>query len=1536
MNRLKSRLAVIAGGLFAASLCLGAETVSSSTVSGVWDDSSRWSAGVPTALTDAVLAAPANAVATRITGVSAVARSLVLSNVNMNASVQILDGGSLTLYGDDQVAGKGAISGGSSSPSGSVFIGQTNTQSTVLNASSLDVFSFIVTANGGTAYYSIPEGQLVQAVNAIVGNGGTGAGGRLELNGGSLSLGQWLTVGNDSSDSGAFVLNGGELSARFGIRAGNSSAPVEAQFVFNDGRITSANMEAVYKAASPGVLEIQLAGSGMHEFYAAAAAPITFDASARLTDKPGGQGSFLKTGPETMTLNTNSSYSGGTTVRGGALVAQADGALGSGDVTVETAILTCSGGVTNDYLGDSAQLILNGSGAALTLDFEGTDTVSAVSLDGGATWLAAGLYDAAALDLMGTGIYSGDGTLEVTSTPGVTAVPVADSDLWDLSSLRTNPVVMATVSSNVLDGIIREEVHFFVTNTAGTVDRFYACVSRPAASSGDLPLFFVLHGGGGHASPALANVPISNLPAGQQAVSISLDYGTSHETAEELALHTLYGDPVPASYSTSTDPDEEILYRDMMGFRRILDVLLEQGGIDTNRVTVFGTSWGGFRTMLWAGLDSRIDVAAAAPGGGGMRDSLSNIGSQVAAIPESVRERWYEEFDPLSHAADVQAQVYFEAPANDRWFWLDGIQQNLEALPTDSRWVIVPNDDHGNGAPNAERGWTWPFVMNALFDGTPWPQVDEDSLYSQGLTYEWETLEAGIESAVLWFSPGSQDLAWPARYWLSVPAQWTDGAWTATLPNQFFEVAGKVFVSVTDTNGFRACSSVQDRGGRDPQLARCTLWDGDEIWDHEAAQNSWRPIDSVSSEIAAGSAAGSVQITPNASGGFAVCNNSVLLAAPYASVRQGIRLGLNGNGESGPVTVDLYRGTQTPAVSVFRASVTVPAGSSEIIIPWSAFAAQGDASGSPVPFDGLALSGTRTNGTPLTIELIDFYEQQTAAGVPHWWLQDLGFTGDMEAAAAFDDDADGMTAGEEYFAGTDPALPESVFRVSLAMESENQGLLEWGPVAAGRSYTVERTSDLQDGFAAETSLLDYPAASHPVDAVRDADFFRVAVDYTGTVRAAESYLPAGVAVVDQGEDGMRMVRYNDDGELVDLRVFGVNWYDAFSRYMEDGTDRSYEDGFTYLQAHQIPVARVHLRGFGPIGWSLYFTDKDEYFRRLDEFVAAAEAAGIGLLLDLFGGLDIGEIVDDAVAAGYIVPGIDFIAPDPLNTNIYGQLTYAEYRTALGRETSGSNAFISYFTDEVVSRYKDSPAVWGWEFANESNNAVDLPNIQNYRPEPAPALGYYLARDDSTVPAWTSADDITREHVRTAKAIFARSIRTVDSWRFICSGDSRPRPTAYNNWKYHNWDTDTRAEIVQVLPMDNPAPINTASLHIYQPTAPYFADDPVSIAPVTGDYEAFLTFFRDEALSLGQPMLVGEWGAPGDGTSDDEKTTFNRFLQALVDTEIQMSLLWNFDNRNTGQTDTFWVNPGTDKEYQLTNDDPGLLDLEQVNTTVGRW
>ncbi len=444
---------------------------------------------------------------------------------------------------------------------------------------------------------------------------------------------------------------------------------------------------------------------------------------------------------------------------------------------------------------------------------------------------------------------------------------------------------------------------------------------------------------------------------------------------------------------------------------------------------------------------------------------------------------------------------------------------------------------------------------------------------------------------------------------------------------------------------------------------------------------------------------------------------------------------------------------------------------------------------------------------------------------------------------------------------------------------------------------------------------------------------------SGFWRVFELNASNGVCVAKSGINSNKLVRYNDAGNPELLHAFGVNYYDAFMRLFTD--DMSVVDGFEYLRDHHIPVARVLMAGFWPNHWVCYFTDKEEYFRRMDYFVSQAERCGVGLVFDCFWAhVTVGEIVDDAVAAGILVPGVDFVPPNPLNVDVDGLPTYAEYTRALGRPDSGSNAFIAHYTREVVERYGRSPAVWAWEFGNEYNNGVDHPNILLMRDRPGSPAGQGMMLPSTStnlveLPPWTGSDDLTRADVEVAKTVFAQTVRSIDTWRLIMSGDSKPRASAYHNWTEHSWTKDSRAEMAQVIPVDQPSPVDTVTVHVY-PGSPganpeiYFTDNPVTNQWLTGQYKELLDYFAAESTALGRPLIVGEWGAKGDGTTQDEKTTFHRFAQALLDADVQLSMVWDFDNGNGGQVGEWYVNPGTAKEYQLTNADTNLWDLEQLN------
>ncbi|MFH0954014.1 MAG: Ig-like domain repeat protein [Verrucomicrobiota bacterium] len=105
-----------------------------------------------------------------------------------------------------------------------------------------------------------------------------------------------------------------------------------------------------------------------------------------------GDHAFSKTASGTLVLNATNTYTGGTTVSGGTLEVRKDGGLGSGSVNVASgATLRLSSGATHDYINNSASLLLTNS-AVVNLAYSGTDTIDALSFDGGATLQASGTW----------------------------------------------------------------------------------------------------------------------------------------------------------------------------------------------------------------------------------------------------------------------------------------------------------------------------------------------------------------------------------------------------------------------------------------------------------------------------------------------------------------------------------------------------------------------------------------------------------------------------------------------------------------------------------------------------------------------------------------------------------------------------------------------------------------------------------------------------------------------------------------------------------------------------------------------------------------------------------------------------------------------------------------------------------------------------------------------------------------------------------------------------------------------------------------
>jgi len=303
-----------------------------------------------------------------------------------------------------------------------------------------------------------------------------------------------------------------------------------------------------------------------------------------------------------------------------------------------------------------------------------------------------------------------------------------------------------------------------------------------------------------------------------------------------------------------------------------------------------------------------------------------------------------------------------------------------------------------------------------------------------------------------------------------------------------------------------------------------------------------------------------------------------------------------------------------------------------------------------------------------------------------------------------------------------------------------------------------------------------------------------------------------------------------------LRGIGVNYFDAFYRTLKDPNDTSYDEGFRTLGRMGIPFARLLCGGFWPAENRLYSADRERYFRLLDGVVRSAETHGVGLVPSLFWHR---STVPDLVG-------------EPCDQ--------------WGDPNSKTHAFLRTYVREVVTRYRDSPAVWAWEFGNEYNLSADLPNAAKHRPQVVVKLG---------TPATRSArDELTRDMIRTAFLAFAREVRRHDPRRAITTGNSLPRPSAWHQRAEGSWKPDTREQFAEILLGDHPDPLSAISVHVYR-------------TPERLDWAA------GAARQAGKILFVGEFGVPGKPTAETRKR-FAELLGAVERSGAPLAALWVYD------------------------------------------
>lgn len=321
------------------------------------------------------------------------------------------------------------------------------------------------------------------------------------------------------------------------------------------------------------------------------------------------------------------------------------------------------------------------------------------------------------------------------------------------------------------------------------------------------------------------------------------------------------------------------------------------------------------------------------------------------------------------------------------------------------------------------------------------------------------------------------------------------------------------------------------------------------------------------------------------------------------------------------------------------------------------------------------------------------------------------------------------------------------------------------------------------------------------------------------------------------------------------RAIGVNYFNCFLRTLGGQEDRTYEEGFRLLATNGIPFARFAACGFWPRDMRLYLENPDEYFRRLDGVVKCAESNQVGLIASLC----------------WLFSCIPDLAGEPVDQ--------------WGNPQSKTHAFMRKYVRDVVTRYKDSPAIWGWELGNEYGLQANLPNAKDHRARVVPALGTPATRG--------ARDDLTFEMARTAFVSFAAEVRKFDPARIIDTGDSFPRLEAWHIWKEGRWKRDSMEQFAEMLELNNPDPVSVISLHAYEQDDQRFAAA------------------MEVSRKLNKPVFIGEFGAQG--TTPEQAAKFRRLLQSIEDHGIPLAALWVFDLAS--QPD-FTITPDNGRWWQL--------------------
>lgn len=415
------------------------------------------------------------------------------------------------------------------------------------------------------------------------------------------------------------------------------------------------------------------------------------------------------------------------------------------------------------------------------------------------------------------------------------------------------------------------------------------------------------------------------------------------------------------------------MYHNVIAARRAMDFLETQPWADTNRFGAVGISYGGWVALMLAGVDERVKCVTTAVSSGGMEGTAGRGAQQLRWEPAEQRALWLAAYEPLAYAAKTKAAVFFSLATDDLFFWLSGAERNLAALPGPKGWMLRPNCNHGAGGPDLPDMSPAAWLRHILADGPALPSFQGLEVSADGSSYAWKVTGTNtIIKAVLNWSPGK--VVSSARYWIEFPATRSGDRWVAQVPPALRSLASAAFATVMDPQLGAVSSTLVHRDGLDPTTQAASQWENHALWDVQRGTAAWRiPFPGSPATVFEVMPPAGIKLGPVKGGKkFCLISNSVLLGSGVAAQQQGLRIGINGNGQAGVLKVGLLRELNSLDEQAYVAEVRYRADRADYDLPWTQFKASDGAPAQVWPFNTLRLEGVRPDGSALSLEQIQF------------------------------------------------------------------------------------------------------------------------------------------------------------------------------------------------------------------------------------------------------------------------------------------------------------------------------------------------------------------------------------------------------------------------------------------------------------------------------------------------------------------------------------------------------------------------------------